>query len=1212
MRGAPPSIRHLNGVTAIRFPPQLQWGFVNAQSYELTVEGEPQAGLLRHVHAQLSDARAYLSYKDLERIFQARLERSAFTEIHIECAPSNPLQGRAPLIIWGIYEPSEQRPTPFYLEGGFHAFPHGVRFELYTGVLFGRSEVNANTLAAQLLRESGLPVQRTHPTVVNFDPLTELSIAYCLDWGWKLPRRRIECSIQLQESEISFVAGRSLDEQSPEQVELNRGIIRAQQKQLDHLKIFHEGEGLLHAGEHESAKIFFKTHEDHPKGAARYFELRHWLEGPSLQLQQWVQSSALCPSDQARAHALIAEAEGHPTLAAREWKRFIHAEKEGHRHPSAFAERSPHALRLLEGLVEINQGLLLMNQHPEEALSHFEVARRMLPASLRLLGLCAQVATRLEDRHLAQARLTEKAQRLLDQKDPTAASNAWVQIGDLWHLDQDTFGNAERAYQRAIEISPTYLTPYYQLSALQQRRGDLIAARAILERILELSPFATEARNRLTQLSYAPAPSRPPSGRTTQASILPIREAATLLPRPSEEDLKPVSSLPPAPSSPLEGDPTPPPRPLSAAPMAHSDPWSLSPQDRVGDWLTAQENLHTPIAQVVRSPQASEASTNPPQPSATPQSSAATSSRKVTAKPTPAPAELLPGAEQPTPAPQRQAPPQSVSTNQPAQQQSERVMKPTPTIEEIKPQRGLESPLLEEAKSIPAPPRGRRGERKTWSAEDFEALNNALQLPTPSDPPPSPIEAPTKPPARITAQPEDRSPPPSLSSESAASQGQPSHRSSRQTLPRAMSNRVTVPTPVIRDEDAKELKPVQKIQPDALTENEIITALKHHQEIARSSVHQFATRSRSALKIATLYRDHKLDLQLAKEWLWEGLKLSVDDEVRTELCESLTEIFTSEQDWNGLLEFHTYVAQQSWGDVAQAELQRASLLRGLGQTAEALIACERAQDAYGPISSHTRRQTRELHERVLRLSAELHVELNDPVKAAQLLTSDLPTRDIELNAARKSIAARYLVERDPAKASELFAGAFEDSPTRDRLDEWLSHVNHWGDPHGRAQASRAYAADLRDDPELAHRAPRILSNLANDLHQDAPLLALELYFESIEIQSDPEVMERALEVARMHNQNHAQLQVLELLIPECFEGEYRGQLKLNRALALAATRNQHAEEVFLDALSELIPPLDEPEVVWELLNWAETQLPRDRFEIYLEIIVETLQLSLST
>ena len=133
---------------------------------------------LRHSHSNLVDVSLSVSMRDLERLIQSRLERSSFKEIHFLGAESKTSGQPSPLMCWGIFQPNDQRAQVFYLEGGFHALAHSLRFEFYQGMLFGLGELNAQTLAALLLKEAGLPAQRTHPTVLNIDPLTEVSLAY--------------------------------------------------------------------------------------------------------------------------------------------------------------------------------------------------------------------------------------------------------------------------------------------------------------------------------------------------------------------------------------------------------------------------------------------------------------------------------------------------------------------------------------------------------------------------------------------------------------------------------------------------------------------------------------------------------------------------------------------------------------------------------------------------------------------------------------------------------------------------------------------------------------------------------------------------------------------------------------------------------------------------------------------------------------------------
>jgi len=55
-------------------------------------------------------------------------------------------------------------------------------------------------------------------------------------------------------------------------------------------------------------------------------------------------------------------------------------------------------------------------------------------------------------------------------------------------------------YNKAIEISPHYPTPYYNLGILYRDRGDYGLAVSYLEKAIEIAPDFTRAREKLNEL----------------------------------------------------------------------------------------------------------------------------------------------------------------------------------------------------------------------------------------------------------------------------------------------------------------------------------------------------------------------------------------------------------------------------------------------------------------------------------------------------------------------------------------------------------------------------------------------------------------------------------------------------------------------------------------------------------------------------------------
>ena len=1077
-----PSIRQREGSTFVRFPPQRQWGFVSVERFELKVQGQVPMSQLRHSYAQLNDVKISSSFKDFERLLTHKLSESDFKEIHLESPDLKDEVGAAPLICWGVYHPQDRRPQPFYLEGGFHALPHGVRFEFYAGVLFGLGDVNASTLAARLLKDASMPTQHTHPTVINFDPLTELSISCCLDWGWKLPRRRVASCLEVTDSELRFLAGQSLEDKARHGKEAWRsGVTPQQSAHLERLKQHHEGEGFVHAHELESALIFYQSHLDHPHGSLRYFELRRWLEGPSESLRSWVLKSSMTIADQHKANALIYEAEGQHQRAADAWVDFADADDQ---QESEERVRSPHAKRLISGLTHYTRGLLLKETNLEAATQELEKARELLTSSPNVLHACAQVATQLNDRFLAQARLTEMAQHLMSSERSTEAAKVWVQLGELWSNSSESWDSAERAYLRAIETAPELQAPYYQLSDLYVERGDLPNAQVFLERLLEHSPYAEKAAQRLKSIESRSTELLDDfTSDSTDTNLLEeddqlITGVITVVPKPSVEDVAPLDGgqlltqdlIKPA----LEGSLKPPPSPLSAAPSAQRL-WSMPPLKQ-----EAEKRRVTPHVTPSRLPT---------------HSSTLTSVRDAAVRD----AAML--------TPESAPIPRATSTSR----------------SDVTPK-------------VPMPPRGKAHSR--WSSDQLDALHQVIA---------------------------------SAHEQPAPSKGQ------RHTS------------------DLVRKSGEHKDQARQIKLQEQLNTLK---DLAASKNSKPQSQTQACLDLAVIYRDQMLDLEQAKEWLWRGLNRDPQGVVLHDLRESLVEIYTSKEDYRGLLEYHQFVANQEWGDQADAHMQRASLLRLEGRFDEALIACDESLRAFETFTTRRKRSRQQERERVIKLKADLLSTLGDPLAAGAMLLDDIDTLGDMIQWTRRRLAAQVLVEVAPQHSAHLYKELYQIDPSESRLEEWLAHVNYWGDPHARAEAIRAYAAVMRSDSARVRLAPRCLSQLAHDIKDDAPLLALDLYFESLCDHPDPDIAERAVDLAQRHHQNQALLRALGSLIPECVPGEYRGLLKLKRSFALATIHDNRSQDALTDALKELRGGVEDQMEFSSTLEWAQQVCTPEVFSNY--------------
>jgi tetratricopeptide (TPR) repeat protein len=106
--------------------------------------------------------------------------------------------------------------------------------------------------------------------------------------------------------------------------------------------------------------------------------------------------------------------------------------------------------------------------------------------------------------------------------EPTASPEAWFDRG--FELDEDpaTRSDAQRAYERALELDPTYVPALINLGNLHYGDGRPDEARACFERAVELEPGSAKARFNLANVLH--------DRREYQAALILYRDAAALTP----------------------------------------------------------------------------------------------------------------------------------------------------------------------------------------------------------------------------------------------------------------------------------------------------------------------------------------------------------------------------------------------------------------------------------------------------------------------------------------------------------------------------------------------------------------------------------------------------------------------------------------------------------------------------------------------------------
>ena len=280
---APLRVSIRDGERLVSFPGRELWGWVSLERFEVRAPLTPPAERLRHARAHLSALSASLRLLDLERLLRDRLAAGAvessapseFPEVHLRAAGTS-------LVCWGIHQPRGARPTPFYFEAALHPAPQSLRVDCFRGWVLGLSAPTASQLAARLLREALLPTLPSHPSALQLDPLTELSLAVCLDYACKLPARSAATSVRAEGGALRVEVEEEAAPYTPS---------GPYAEHLRRLKRFSEGEQLIYRGELASALSFYRATEPHPFATQRALELARVLPmSPEarVELDRWL------------------------------------------------------------------------------------------------------------------------------------------------------------------------------------------------------------------------------------------------------------------------------------------------------------------------------------------------------------------------------------------------------------------------------------------------------------------------------------------------------------------------------------------------------------------------------------------------------------------------------------------------------------------------------------------------------------------------------------------------------------------------------------------------------------------------------------------------------------------------------------------------------------------------------------------------------------
>jgi tetratricopeptide (TPR) repeat protein len=285
------NIEATDEVQRMIFPAKQILSFVKAERFILKNRFQVSSHKLPHYQNELIEFSLQIDIQALTAWLQQRLINTPFSLLDIK-------QNHGTLLISGLFNAQQGqsqdkvKEIPFLLEGELLASPKELRFECYRGVYLGLQDqyleqyelnqsptLNLTTLIVQFFKALKLPTAAQNLAVVQIDLLTELSLLYCLEAGFKLPKRDLIPSFQWTDHHLQIYG--QLNEQ-------HRLMINPRHKQyLEGLRLFYENERLITEGLIEEAFYAYSMAE-HPFAYQRVLELSLYLKNERPKLKQYL------------------------------------------------------------------------------------------------------------------------------------------------------------------------------------------------------------------------------------------------------------------------------------------------------------------------------------------------------------------------------------------------------------------------------------------------------------------------------------------------------------------------------------------------------------------------------------------------------------------------------------------------------------------------------------------------------------------------------------------------------------------------------------------------------------------------------------------------------------------------------------------------------------------------------------------------------------
>jgi tetratricopeptide (TPR) repeat protein len=423
-------------------------------------------------------------------------------------------------------------------------------------------------------------------------------------------------------------------------------------------------------------------------------------------------------------------------------------------------------------------------------------------------------------------------------------------------------------------------------------------------------------------------------------------------------------------------------------------------------------------------------------------------------------------------------------------------------------------------------------------------------------------------------------------------------------------------------------------------QNQHIQALEQKAAQAVNRIQKYKT----LFELAEYLRDEVMDFKRSEQIFleivangpinqYEMLEASVDD---------LIETFTSQQDYEALRDLYDLLIKRGFDNLPFLYLQKAVYHYQLGEYHSTLIAIENSKlklKDYQKQKSEYLKQKSKL-EGSLDLEIKTLKQLGREDELIDLLTQsdDLSEEEIQY---RQLLLARHIKHKEPTQALQLYADLYphiEEQSLKDVVfDEWFNLSELVGDPVEKSklldQQSQKIEKEIQllkrelegldgkpaqklklDLQKLIRKQSKLYSNLAMDLEDQMPILAIDLYFKAYQIwQEDFDSAEKVCTLARQEKKYQILMEILRSLITVALDGEDKAIYLIYLAGVYLILGNFNQAQTYLkEADTQFISGIEDRSRLIDVLDWIRSTVSENHGQMdQVNVLLKDLEFRLA-